>query len=88
MKKVIVALAGLIFLLSVPSVRAQDDDSSSAQPSAQVDIDSSGDTTVTTDNGAGVTTESSGNDPVEVDDANGDAAGTVTVESGDGGDSN
>jgi hypothetical protein len=87
MKKIVIVIAGLL-LLSVPAARAlaQDDgdgDSSSAQPSAQVDVDSNGDTTVTTDNGAGVITESSGDFPVEVDDANGDSVGTVTVQPDD-----
>jgi hypothetical protein len=86
-RKIGIALVGLIFLLNVPVVRAQDDDESSDQPSAQVDTDSNGDTTVTTDNGAGTISESSGDNPVEVDDANGDAVGTVTVQPGDDGDS-
>ncbi len=84
-KKVAMAGLGLALLLSVPVAMAQEDDG----PLVQMDVDSSGETTVTTDDGAGNATIQSGADPVEVNDSDGDTVGTVTTQpEDDGGEGN
>lgn len=83
MKKAIALLAIATLLFAVSSLWAQDDTATDESPSAQVEMSPDGDTTITTDNGAGVQTESNGDQPAEIDDSNGDAVGSVSVEPGD-----
>lgn len=82
-KKAIALLAIATLLFAVSSLWAQDDTATDESPSAQVEMSPDGDTTITTDNGAGVQTESNGDQPAEIDDSNGDAVGSVSVEPGD-----